>query len=37
MWRKTLLAVAIFTAVLSAQVEPRSGIHPDDMDKTCKP
>jgi putative endopeptidase len=37
MWRKTLLAVAISTAVLSAQVEPRSSIHPEDMDPTCKP
>ena len=32
MWRGTLLAAAISTAVLSAQVEPRSGIHREDMD-----
>ena len=37
MWRGTLLAAAISTAVLSAQGEPRSGIHREDMDPTCKP
>src|ERR1700733_7926678 len=37
MWRRTLLAAAISTAALSAQVGLRSGIHPEDMDPDCKP